>query len=90
MSRSIKIVMAMGSSVSECHGLLVKNCVQSVLNAHEMDFVLRGHGIGVHLKSTLEGKREELPYLFGKMFQNLRVSSPAPVTIEEPSGLMAR
>ena len=27
---------------------------------------------------------------FGKMFQNLRVSSPAPVTIDEPSGLIAR
>ena len=27
---------------------------------------------------------------FGNTFQNLRVSSPAPVTIDSPSGLMAR
>jgi hypothetical protein len=27
---------------------------------------------------------------FGKMFQNLKVSSPAPVTIDEPSGLIAK
>ena len=57
----------------------------------------------LHLKSALEGKREELPdptmslpqmawelLDFGKMFQKRRVSSPAPVTIEDPSGLIAR
>ena len=27
---------------------------------------------------------------FGKIFQNLKVSSPAPVTIDEPSGLIAK
>ena len=58
-----------------------------------------------HLKSTLEGKREEVPEPmisllpqkaprllrdFGKTFQKRRVSSPAPVTIEDPSGLMAK
>jgi len=26
----------------------------------------------------------------GKMLQNLKVSSPAPVTIEDPSGLIAK
>ena len=36
--------------------------------------------------------RLEAPLLFmlGKMFQNLRVSSPAPVTIFEPHGLIER
>jgi hypothetical protein len=29
-------------------------------------------------------------YFLGNTFQNLRVSSPAPVTIEVPSGLIAR
>lgn len=56
-----------------------------------------------HLKSTLEGKRDELPLPttpapiaplllldFGKTFQNLNVSSPAPVTIDDPSGLIAK
>ena len=58
-----------------------------------------------HLKSSLEGNSFDVPEPMisllpqraprllrdlGKMFQNLRVSSPAPVTIEEPSGLMAR
>jgi hypothetical protein len=51
----------------------------------------------------LEGNNYELPFPItpaptaplllrdlGKMFQNLRVSSPAPVTIEAPSGLIAR
>ena len=57
-----------------------------------------------HLKSTFEGNREDVPDPttplppkaprllrdFGKMFQKRRVSSPAPVTMEEPSGLIAR
>ena len=29
-------------------------------------------------------------YFLGKMFQNLRVSSPAPVTIVVPSGFIAK
>ncbi len=34
---------------------------------------------------------EVFPYsLFGKMFQNLKVSSPAPVTIVYPSGDIAK
>ena len=56
-----------------------------------------------HLKSTLEGKREELPLPttpapmaplllldFGNTFQKRRVSSPAPVTMDDPSGLIAK
>ena len=57
-----------------------------------------------HLKSLLLGNRVELPLptiplpigphllllALGKMFQKRRVSSPAPVTIELPSGFMAR
>ena len=51
----------------------------------------------------LEGKRVELPFpmtpapmapllllLFGNTFQKRNVSSPAPVTIDEPSGLIAK
>ena len=59
----------------------------------------------VHLKSTWEGKSDEVPEPmisllpqraprllrdFGKTFQKRSVSSPAPVTIEEPSGLIAK
>lgn len=56
-----------------------------------------------HLKSMLEGNNEEFPLPMtpapsaplllrdlGNTFQNLRVSSPAPVTMEDPSGLIAR
>lgn len=59
--------------------------------------------VAFHLKSMLDGKRVEeplpitpapiIPLLLrdlGKTFQNLRVSSPAPVTIEEPSGDIAK
>jgi len=58
----------------------------------------------VHLKSTFEGNKDEVPTPttsleptaprllrdLGKMFQNLNVSSPAPVTIDDPSGLIAK
>ena len=56
-----------------------------------------------HLKSILDGNNDELPLPItpapraplllldlGNTFQNLNVSSPAPVTIDEPSGLIAR
>ena len=57
-----------------------------------------------HLKSMLEGNRVDVPdpttslsptaprllLDFGKMFQKRRVSSPAPVTILEPQGLIER
>ena len=59
--------------------------------------------VAFHLKSMLDGKRVEeplpitpapiIPLLLrdlGNTFQNLRVSSPAPVTIEEPSGDIAK
>ena len=61
------------------------------------------HNIIAHLKSMLLGKRVEFPFPMtpvptaplllldlGNTFQNLRVSSPAPVTIDEPSGDIAR
>ena len=57
----------------------------------------------IHLKSRLVGNSWLVPVPttpephkplllrdFGKTFQNLKVSSPAPVTIEEPSGDIAR
>jgi|LauGreDrversion4_2_1035121.scaffolds.fasta_scaffold140918_1 hypothetical protein len=34
------------------------------------------------------GKLSDLDFIEGKTFQNLRVSSPAPVTMVYPSGLM--
>jgi hypothetical protein len=36
------------------------------------------------------GLKEPLEFIDGKIFQNLNVSSPAPVTMVEPSGLVAR
>jgi hypothetical protein len=40
--------------------------------------------------TSFEPRAPRLDLDLGKMFQNLKVSSPAPVTIEDPSGLMAR
>lgn len=53
------------------------------------------HHLFSHLILKLEGSIKDIslsltPSAGGKTFQNLRVSSPAPVTMFSPSGLNAR
>ena len=65
-----------------------------MLSSQEMLMMVRIKG-KIHLSAAWSAVRK-LPlflpssFLEGKIFQNLSVSSPAPVTMVVPSGLMAR
>lgn len=70
------------------------------LSVSDISYVLCLRDQVFHLRSILEGKRDELPPEFwklsdlpfseGNMFQKRSVSSPAPVTMLWPSGLIER